>query len=66
MTKLQYLIKVLDKPRIRPMYPSMLPYRDVPATHRRVSARLGKEEKPLHCPRRTTDRNKPTRNRNRY
>lgn len=41
-----------------------------------VSARLGKneqplhcprrEEKPLHCPRRTTDRNKPTRNRNRY
>lgn len=26
-----------------------------------VTARLGKDEQPLHCPRRTTDKNKPTR-----
>ncbi len=53
----KYLIQALDAP----LYGVTQTVPICAARH--VTARLGPNERPLHCPPRTTGRNKPTRNR---
>lgn len=60
MTKLQYLKQVLDKPIYgMPWFPKI-------NTQRFITARLGKDSPPLHCPRRTTNLNNLTNQRRLY
>jgi len=56
----KYLIQALDAP----LYGIT---KNVPVCAvKHVTARLGPPERPLHCPPRTTGRNKPTRERQLY